>query len=152
MAQPGIPIPPPYDDPANWPYRWCSYEDARGFVTRIRAEGSREGKGIAQERGVSPRTVRRAVRWYLISTGQYDPDTWLAYERQRKARVRKWFLDLMTEYHTRETKENIEIAERRAVSLGEREARERASQDSLDSQARRKELQRKLNAKARASW
>jgi hypothetical protein len=152
MSEYGIPIPEPYDDPANWPYRWCSYDDARGFVTRIRAEGSREGKAIAQERGVDPRTVSRAVAWFLKSTGQYDPETWKRYQQQRKAEARRWFLDTMSEHYAKVAQENVELAERRATLLGEREARERASQDLLDSAQRRKELQRKLNVRNRARW
>ena len=91
----GAPIPEPYDDPGNWPFRWCDYSDARGWVTRLRSAGSREGKLIAKEVGVSARSVRRAVRWYLLSVGEYEPDSWLAYERKRKAEGRRYFLELM---------------------------------------------------------
>jgi hypothetical protein len=154
MSEYGVPIPEPYNDPGNWPFRWCAYEDARGWVTRIRAEGSHEGKVIAQEVGVSWPTLKRAVRWFLISTGQYDPDSWLAYQRQRKAEARRRFLDRMTERHLKMKDERREIEQGR---LGLAEQREKAEEAlhvstprSEDPKARRRELQRKLNVRNRA--
>jgi hypothetical protein len=155
----GIPIPAPYDDPANWPFRWCEYEDASGWVSRIRAEGSHEGKVIAQEAGVSWPTLKRAVRWYLISTGQYDPDSWLTYQRKRKAEARRWFLDKMSERDQEAKRVGAEIRQARETLSEERSAREDISAhvansyaDDSERKERRRELQRKLNAKSRAQW
>jgi hypothetical protein len=150
----GAPIPPPYDDPANWPYRWATYEQARGFVTRIRAEGSHEGKLIAKECGVSWPTLKRAVRWYLISTQQYEPDQWLAYQRQRKAEARRQFLDLMTQRHLKMKDERKQIEQGRGALAAHHTTLDQADRDvhiarPRDTSERRRELQRKLHAKNR---
>lgn len=160
MSEYGVPIPEPYDDPANWPYRWCSYEDVRGWVSRIRAEGSHEGKVIAQDVGVSWPSIKRAVRWYLISVQEYDPDSWLAHQRRQKAEARKWFLDKMAERDQETKRVGTEIVQARAglaverVALEEAEARAPhvAGSHSDDSakRERRRDLQRKLNAKNRS--
>lgn len=152
MNEPGIPIPEPYDDPANWPFKWCSYEEARGFVTRVRAEGSKEAHGIAAECGVHVQSIRRAMVWYLLSTGQYAPQEWFAYQRQRKAESRRKFLERMAErdrvqYRAQAKQRNAraQLAQERALHIASSysEAEERTQ--------RRRELQRRLNAKNRAN-
>ena len=154
----GAPIPPPYDDPSRWPFRrWCSYEDARGWATRIRTEGSHEGKEIAKEVGKSWSSIKRAVRWYLISVQEYEPDTWLAHERRRKAEGRRYFLELMAKRDEENGRTNREIKQARATIARERATRDEDlhiagsySEDS-DRRERRRELQRKLNQKNRAA-
>jgi hypothetical protein len=85
MNEPGMVIPPPYDDPANWPFRWCEYDEARGFCTRLWTECSAaEAKAIAAEFGVCTRTISRAVRWFCLSVGEYDPKAWKAYKSRYK--------------------------------------------------------------------
>ena len=69
-------------------------------------------------------SVKRAVRWYLRSVGEYSPETWLAHERQRKAEARKWFLERMAERDLQEKNANQEIKQARAEL-----ASERATQD-----------------------
>jgi dTDP-4-dehydrorhamnose 3,5-epimerase-like enzyme len=157
MEQYGAPVPPPYDDPENWPFKWCSFDDARGWVTRIRSAGSHEGKLIAKEIGKSWSSVKRAVRWYLVSVGEYEPDTWLAYERRRKAEGRRYFLELMAKRDEENGLTNQEIKQARATIAHERATRDEdlhiASSYSEDSdrRERRRELQRKLNQKNRAA-
>jgi hypothetical protein len=158
MSQYGAPIPDGYE-PEDWPHRWCSYEQARGFVTRIRAEGSGEGKVIAEEYGVSRRSVTRAVRWYLISTQQYEPDQWFRFQRERKAEKRRWFLDKMAARDQEFQRANAQIKQARETLNEERATLERAerathtassySEDSARKEHQR-EVQRKLNAKNRA--
>jgi hypothetical protein len=159
MSELGIPIPESHDDPAKWPFKWATYEDARGWVTRIRAEGSHEGKGIAKEIGVSWSSIKRGVVWYLISTGQYDPDSWLAYRKRQRADGRARFRERMAQRDEEKKRVVEEIARARAGLLEQRTAREHAegrapqvansySDDSLR-RARRSELQRRLNAKNR---
>jgi hypothetical protein len=162
-AEYGVPIPEPYDDPNNWPFRWCTYEQARGFVSRIRAEGSGEGKVIADELGVSWPSVKRAVRWYLIATGQYDPSSWLEYQRRRKAEARRWFLDKMAAREQETKRANAEIAQARSRLLEQRATLDEAEARATDSlhiasslvddsakKARTREQQRRLHAKNRA--
>ena len=153
----GAPIPPPYDDSENWPFKWASYQQAGGWVTRIRTAGSHEGKVIAQEVGKSWSSVKRAVRWYLISVGEYEPESWCAYERRRKAEGRRYFLELMAKRDQENGKVNKEIKQARAVIASERPTRDEGlhiatsySEDS-EKKERRRELQRKLNARNRAA-
>jgi hypothetical protein len=161
MSQYGAPIPDGYDR-EDWPYRWCSFEEARGFVTRIRAEGSHEGKVIAEEYGVSRSSVKRVVRWFLIATQQYEPDAWLRYQRQRKAEARRRFLDRMAERDRKEVLARTVVEQGRATLAAHRQALDQADErplhiatsasDDEASKQRRRELQRKLNAKNKARW
>jgi hypothetical protein len=159
MNEPGMVIPPPYDDPRNWPFEWCEYDDARGFCTRLWTECSAaEAKAIAAEFGVCTRTISRAVRWFCLSVGQYDPKAWKAYKSRRKKERGERFLARM-EARDQETKRvNAEVLEARSRSQSEREARERAEargiqtdpSHSENSTGRsRAERQRRLNAKTR---
>lgn len=152
----GAPVPPPYDDPQNWPFKWCQYGDARGWVTRIRSAGSHEGKLIAKEIDKSWSSVKRAVRWYLVSVGEYEPESWCAYERRRKAESRRWFLEKMAERDLQEKTAHEQIRRARSVVAAERATRDEdlhiasSYTEDSDRQERRRELQRKLNAKNRA--
>jgi hypothetical protein len=159
MIDAGVPIPPPYDDPANWPFRWCSYDEARGFTLRIQVEGPREGKGVAEEYGVHRRTISRAVRWFCLSTQQYDPETYFAGVRRRKAETRKWWRDKMDARDQETKRVNAEVAQARAALLEQRLAAEEAEaraphiahsySDDSARRERRRELQRKLNERNR---
>jgi hypothetical protein len=79
----------------NWPWgRYGSWEDARGWVTRMRAEtSSREGRSIAKEIGTSWSTFKRIIRWYLLSIDDYHPDEWrsavLTANAESRARMRQ---------------------------------------------------------------
>src|SRR5262245_34644176 len=115
MSQYGLPIPDGYGR-EDWPYKWCTYEEARGFVSRIRAEGSGEAKTIAEEFGVSRASIKRAVRQYLIATQQYEPAEWLRYQRRLKAEARRRFLDRMAERDRKRAEDNALIAQGRAHS------------------------------------
>jgi hypothetical protein len=145
-AEYGVPIPAPYDDPNNWPFRQRTYE------------GSHEGKVIADELGISVSTVRRAVRWYLKSVQEYDPQTWFAYRRRRKAEGRQWWRAKMDARDQEEKRSAAEIGQARERISAEREALERAagelhisSSHSDDSarKERKREQQQKLHAKNR---
>jgi hypothetical protein len=147
-------------DPACWPHRWCTFEEARVFVSRVRAEGSSESKVIAQERGVSRRSVSRAMRNALVRVGEYSPEEWLRYNRERKAESRRRFLERMDERNRREVQENTEIRRQREARMEQRSVMEleemRAEShvsSSRDSETlrreRRRELQRKLNERNR---
>jgi hypothetical protein len=151
--------------PAHWPHRWCTFEEAREFVSRVRAEGSSESRAIAQERGVSRRSVSRAIRNALVRLGEYAPEEWLRYNRERKAESRRRFLERMDERNRREVQQNADIRrqrdalveQRRVMELEEMRAELHVS-SSRDSETlrkeRRRELQRKLNEKNRrlAGW
>jgi hypothetical protein len=156
MNEPGMVIPPPYDDPANWPYRLCTYEDARGWLTRIRNGDT--AKAIAKETGISFSSVRRAVVWYLHSIGQYDPESWFAYKHERRAEGRRWWRAKMDQRDQEQERVGAEIRQARERSQAEREARERAEgelhiassySDDSARRERRRQLQRALNAKKR---
>jgi hypothetical protein len=159
MSEYGAPIPDGYDR-EDWPFKGATYEQARGFVTRIRAEGSGEGKTIAEEFGVSRRSVTRAVRWYLIATQQYEPAEWLRFQRRRKAEARRRFLERMAERDRKRAEDNALIAQERATLAAERELLDQGQEHSLhiassptDEEARkqrRRAMQRKLHAKNRA--
>lgn len=152
MNEPGMVIPPPYDDPRNWPFKWCEYDDARGFCTRLWTECSAaEEKAIAAEFGVCTRTISRAVRWFCLSIGQYDPKAWKAQKSRFKKERGERFLARM-EARDQETKRvNAEVTQARSRSQSEREAKERAeARGSENSTGRsRAERQRRLNAKTR---
>jgi hypothetical protein len=151
-------------DPAHWPHRWCTFEEAREFVSRVRAEGSFESRVIAQERGVSRRSVSRAIRNALVRVGEYAPEEWLRYNRERKAESRRRFLERMDERNRREVQENADIRRQRDALMEQRNAMERemraelhvsSSRDSeMLRKERRRELQRRLNEKnrRRAGW
>jgi hypothetical protein len=157
MSQYGAPIPDGYDR-EDWPFRWCSYDEARGFVTRIRAEGSGEAKAIAEEYGVSRSSIKRAVRQYLVATQQYEPAEWLRFQRRRKAEARRRFLERMAERDRKRAEDNALIAQGRATLAAEREALGEGGSlhiasspaDEETRKERRRELQRKLHAKNRA--
>jgi hypothetical protein len=154
--------------PEHWPHRWCTYEEARGFIVRLRAAGSRESKAIAAERGVTRMSVSRAVRSALVHMGEYDPEGWSRYNRERNAESRRWFREQMNERDRRVKQENAEIAQRRDAVAEHRRvmelelARELLGEPNVStpyhSEATRKErrraLQRNLNAKnrPRAEW
>jgi hypothetical protein len=101
MDELGVPIPPPYDDVRNWPFhRWCTFEQAGGMVNRITASCSRrERRALAEEYGVSVSSIRDAVKWRLIHTGEYSPKEWKDYERRVRADSRRKFIELQAERH-----------------------------------------------------
>jgi hypothetical protein len=148
-------------DPAQWPFAWCTWEEARGFVSRLRSAGSSEGKVIAQEFGVSWSSIKRAVRWYLISVGDYDPEGWSQYGRERKAEGRRRFLALVRERDRRVPVENRALALARDARAEQERVRElelellqeaevASTRHSVDdARARRRKLQRRLNARNR---
>jgi hypothetical protein len=76
-SQYGVDIPAGYEQ-ENWPWpQYASWEEVRGWVTRMRfMTSSREGRRIAEEAGISWTTFKRMVRWYLVSVGEYSPDEW----------------------------------------------------------------------------
>jgi transposase len=157
MSQYGAPIPDGYDR-EDWPYKWCSFDEARGFVTRIRAEGSGEAKAIAEEYGVSRSSIKRAVRQYLVATQQYEPAEWLRFQRRRKAEARQRFLERMAERDRKRAEDNALIAQGRATLSAERALDQdggplhiaSSSTDEDTRQQRMREAQRRLHAKNRA--
>lgn len=152
--------------PEDWPHRFCTYEEARGFIVRLRAAGSREGKVIAAEYGVTRMTVSRAVRSALVHLGEYDPEGWSRYNRERSAQARKRFCERMKERDQQVRAVNAEIAQSRDAVAEHRYVAELEEErlapplvsSSLAENALRKErrrrAQRRLNERnrPRAAW
>lgn len=160
-------------DPSEWPWPHVApYEAARGWTTRLRAEGSREGKAIARELGVSWSTFKRMLVWYLVSVGEYRPREWLQRQRERRAESRRRLIAYASE-RDRKTKADHQalaldvahrddplrraLAERARVEALEAEGAALAephvsqSRHSLqDEKERRRRAQRRLNAVTKA--
>jgi hypothetical protein len=107
----------------KWPFRWCSPEEARGFVTRLRNGDTRNQ--VATEVGVSPRSISRAVRYVLLADGQYDADGWFEHKREARREGRRRFLELVAKRDDQEKRTSEAVrAERRQLALAAK-ARER---------------------------
>jgi hypothetical protein len=103
----GIAIPEGYER-ERWPWpHIASWEQARGWVTRMRAtSSSREGRRIAEEAGTSWTTFKRMVRWYLVSVGEYDPETWREHVLTASACKRQYWKQQRYERDRRVAREN----------------------------------------------
>lgn len=107
----------------RWPFRWCSAEEARGFVSRMRAGDTR--KQIAAEYHVHPVTISRAVVYYLLAVGEYDGDGWKRYKSERKRQARQRFLERVNARDARQAATLAAIREERKTLVSERARRDR---------------------------
>jgi hypothetical protein len=158
----GVPIPPPHDDLANWPFRKCTYEQARGWRSRILANPSGEHKAIAAEFGVSRSTITRAVRWVCISIGDYNPVEYGKNKRRWKAEGRRWWRAKMDARDEEIKRVNAELRQARETIGERRRAQEKAEtgtlhiaishSDDSERRARNARLQRAINERNRRQW
>lgn len=156
-------------EPSDWPWPHVApMEEVRGWVTRMRVEGSREGKRIAVEVGVSWSTLKRMVAWYLVSVGEYDPTGWLQRQRERRAESRRRLIAYATERDRKARADHLALAVdqgdplRRAFAERERvlaleaegvalaEPHVSVPMNHSDRQRSMGEKQRRLNARTKA--
>ena len=126
-------------------------------MTRIRTAGSHEGKAD-RAGGRQELVVCQASRALVLGLGrEYEPESWCAYERRRKAEGRRYFLELMAKRDEENGRTNREIKQARATIASERATRGRrtphrhALLGGLGQTRTETELQRKLNQKNRAA-
>ena len=130
------------------------------MVTRIRASCSRrERRALAEEYGVSVSSIRDAVKWRLLSTGEYAPKEWREYELQVRAASRRKFMQLQAERHRVMRDAGHEQIQARATHAQTRLASEdpdlhvaTSYSEADEKRERRRRLQQRLNAKNRAAW